>query len=91
MRARALEVSGNPRAALNVWRRYREPQKLTMTFFGVGDRIVAFYEMGRLAEQLGDTAAARQHFKDFLDHWGDVDMPVASVDDARARLAALGD
>ena len=90
LRARVLEASGQTRAALAAWRRYREPERLTARLFPLAEQIVALYEMGRLAEQLGDAAAARGHYREFLDHWGEVDLPVARVDEARARLAALG-
>ncbi len=53
------------------------------------DRTLALYELARLEDRAGDVASARQHYKEFLDRWGDADLPIPAVDAARSRLAAL--
>jgi len=47
------------------------------------------YRLARLEEESGDIPSARQHYRQFLDRWGDADLPLAEVKDAKLRLAAL--
>jgi hypothetical protein len=49
----------------------------------------ALYDAARLEEEAGELESAREHYRRFLSRWGDADMPVPAVDDAKARLAAL--
>ena len=37
----------------------------------------------------GDQASARQHYEDFLDRWGDADLTIPAVAEAKDRLAIL--
>jgi hypothetical protein len=45
--------------------------------------------MARLEEQAGDLASARQHYRQFLARWGEADLPIADVNEAKSRLAKL--
>lgn len=47
------------------------------------------YEIGRIEHDHGDPAAARSALERFLGHWGDADRELASIEDARRRLARL--
>jgi tetratricopeptide (TPR) repeat protein len=49
----------------------------------------SFYMLGKINEELGDTAQAIESYKKFLDLWKDADPGFPEVDDARQRLARL--
>jgi serine/threonine protein kinase/Tfp pilus assembly protein PilF len=49
----------------------------------------AFYMLGKIYEQQGDTTRAIEHYEKFLDLWNDADPGIAEVDDAKKRLAGL--
>ncbi len=51
--------------------------------------VLAFYELGRIFEELGDTAKAIENYEKFLDLWKDADPGIAEVDNARQRLSRL--
>ncbi|NQS89057.1 tetratricopeptide repeat protein, partial [Patescibacteria group bacterium] len=51
--------------------------------------VKAFYMLGKIHEQQGDTAKAIEHYEKFLDLWKDADPGVVEVEDARKRLAGL--
>lgn len=46
----------------------------------------AFYQLGRIAERMGEGAAARGHYRKFLALWKDADAGLPEVADAKARL-----
>ena len=50
----------------------------------------AYYMLGRIAEQQGDKARARQNYSKFLDLWKDADPGLPEVADAKRRLANIG-
>lgn len=45
--------------------------------------------MACVEEKTGDLASDRQHYKEFLNCWGNAGLPVPEVREAKARLAAL--
>ena len=49
----------------------------------------SFYMLGKIYEQLGDSAKAVEHYEKFLDLWKDADPGKVEVEDARKRLAGL--
>jgi hypothetical protein len=49
--------------------------------------IRSHYRLGRLLDDRGDAAGARELYRTFVDSWGDGDMDRAEIADARARLA----
>jgi serine/threonine protein kinase/tetratricopeptide (TPR) repeat protein len=53
-------------------------------------RIPVLYELGRLLEEEGDLTAAREHYRAYLDRWGNADVAIPNVEKAGARLKAIG-
>jgi len=51
--------------------------------------VLAFYELGRVFQDQGNTAQAIEHYQKFLDLWKDADPGLPEVDDARARLSQI--
>jgi len=47
------------------------------------------YYIGMAEEALGDTEAAVEAYREVLKHWGDADIQMELITDARARLARL--
>jgi len=45
--------------------------------------------LGKIHEQLGDTAKAIEHYQKFLDRWKEADPVIAEVKDAKKREAGL--
>ena len=63
---------------------------LHFTRFRNGDFYAkSFLMLGKIYEQLGDTAKAIEHYEKFLDLWKDADPGIAAVEDAKERLAKL--
>jgi len=46
----------------------------------------SFYFLGKIAQNDGDAAAARRHYRRFLDYWGDGDIDPERVEEARAFI-----
>ena len=70
---------------------YDKIAQLTTGRLGYGDIYVkSFYMRGKIAEQKGDRARARENYERFLDLWKDADPGLPEVEDAKARLAKLG-
>jgi hypothetical protein len=49
----------------------------------------AFYMLGKVFKQQGDTANAIEHYEKFLEFWKDADPGLPEVDDARTRLSKM--
>jgi len=45
--------------------------------------------LGKINEELGNTAKAIEHYEKFLDLWKDADPGIAEVEDAKKRVAGL--
>jgi len=45
--------------------------------------------LGKIHEQMGDTAKAIEHYEKFLTLWKDADPGFPEVEEARKRLAGL--
>jgi hypothetical protein len=51
--------------------------------------VLARYQLGRVLEKLGQKAAAKKEYDDFLAHWGHADRTLDEVEDARKAVARL--
>jgi tetratricopeptide (TPR) repeat protein len=87
--ARAAEDAGDLEQALRHFRALADSRRVPG--LGVVDwDIPSLYDVARLEQKLGRPDEASKHYREFLDHWGDADMPVPIVQRAREQLAALG-
>jgi len=69
---------------------YRKIKALTTGRLSYGDIYArSFYMLGRIAEESGDKASARESYTKFLDLWKDADGGLPEVPDAKKRLAGL--
>jgi serine/threonine protein kinase/tetratricopeptide (TPR) repeat protein len=85
--SRALYESGDLDKAREA---YEKISLLTTGRLGHDDIYVrAYYMLGKIAEQQGDKARARENYRKFLDLWKDADPGLPEVPDAKARLAVL--
>jgi len=85
--ARTLYESGDLDKAR---KEYEKITLLTLGRYDDGDIYAkAFYMLGKIAEQQGDKARARENYRKFLDLWKDADPGLPEVPDAKARLVAL--
>ena len=85
--ARLHIEAGNLPAAVAALREARRPAGLFLT--PVAMSIDGLYQLAVLEQETGDVASARTHFEEFLGHWGEADIPLESVDDAKKRLKFL--
>ena len=51
--------------------------------------VKSFYMLGKVYQDLGDEAKARDYYEKFLELWKDADPGIAEVEDAKKRLAGL--
>jgi tetratricopeptide (TPR) repeat protein/TolB-like protein len=86
-RARIRLASGDRPGAISAYREcIASPRFLFSTTIR---KVRAIHTLARLEEESGDIPSARQHYRQFLDRWGNADLPLAEVKDAKTRLAAL--
>jgi hypothetical protein len=86
--AYVAEAEGDYAAALTAWREVLEPPTVRHVM-SLDVDVWPLYEIGRIEHDHGDPAAARDALGRFLEHWGNADRPLASIADARSRLARL--
>jgi tetratricopeptide (TPR) repeat protein len=71
----------------------KEYEKITeLTTGRILDGVIyakAFYMLGKIYQEQGDSVKAKEHCEKFLDLWKDADPDIPEVDDARIRLADL--
>ncbi len=69
---------------------YERILSLTSGREGYGDIYTkSSYMLGRIFEQQGNTARAREHYQKFLELWKDADPGLPEVEDAKRRLDGL--
>jgi tetratricopeptide (TPR) repeat protein len=69
---------------------YEKITKLTTGRLWDGDIYAkAFYMLGKIYEEKGDTVKAIEHYKKFLDFWKDADPGIAEVEEASKRLSKM--
>jgi serine/threonine protein kinase/tetratricopeptide (TPR) repeat protein len=77
------DAAGAARAYAEVWH-----TTATADWSGSTSPILSIYLRAK-AEEQGNAAAARDHYEQFLHYWGDADIPIPEVDDAKKCLQAL--
>jgi serine/threonine protein kinase/tetratricopeptide (TPR) repeat protein len=84
----AREASGDLEAALVAYRKAADPpEPFWPAPFSL--EIPALYHVARLEEALSNHDGAREYYQRYLDRWGEADLPIPEVLQAKARLAAL--
>jgi tetratricopeptide (TPR) repeat protein len=74
----------------NARKEYEKITLLTTGRLNHGDIYArSFYMLGKIAEQQGDKARAREKYRKFLDLWKDADPGLPEVEDAKRRLTGL--
>ena len=86
--ARVLAAAGDRSGAIAAYREFLEPPYLNLTGQWV-EQISVLYPLARLEEEEGELASAREHYQKYLASWGNADMPIVNVPDAKARLERL--
>ena len=84
------EPSTNPATWIKLGKNTKKSHLLTFGRFFHGDIYAkAYYMLGKIAEQQGDKARARENYRKFLDLWKDADPGLPEPVDAHKRLEAL--
>jgi len=69
---------------------YQNILSLSLLRWNTGDIYAkSFYMLGKIHEQQGDTAKAREHYEKFLELWKDADPGIPEIEEARKRLNTL--
>jgi serine/threonine protein kinase/tetratricopeptide (TPR) repeat protein len=90
-----LKAKGDIPGAVAALRNVVDPPYLLISdpWDGIGtfhlSTIGSWYVLARLEEEVGDRDSARKHYQKYVDFWGNADLTVPSVEDAKARLARL--
>jgi tetratricopeptide (TPR) repeat protein len=87
-RARIREAVGDRAGAIAAYREFLEPINQWRSASPV-DTTLALYQLARLEDEAGNVASARQYYQEFLDRWGEADLPIPAVAEAKSRLATL--
>ncbi|UCE02211.1 MAG: protein kinase [Candidatus Latescibacterota bacterium] len=88
LQARVEEAAGETLDAIAAYRNILERARRRV-FVRPATTIRIRYQLARLEDQVGDVEAARGNYEKFLLHWGQADLPLPIVAEARARLIAL--
>jgi tetratricopeptide (TPR) repeat protein len=87
--ARAQVAAGDREAAATSYRNLlsrAEERTLEIDQFAYFHAVRAHYELGRVLEELGQPAAALEHYREFLRWWEEADPDVPAFRDARRRF-----
>ena len=70
----------------------KEAEKTLKETLGMyGGHAIAHYQLGKVYEDMNRPEDALQEFEVFLEMWSEADEGLAELEDARRRLAGLGD
>ena len=89
VRARVLEARGDRAGAIAAYQDLLNPLDMSQSGWWRPRTVPMHYELGRLLEAEEDFAAAREHYRTYVDCWGNADIPIPNVETAKARLKEL--
>jgi len=88
LRGRILDALGDPAGAIVAYREVGLPRSV-----GIGGDCVlwtrSLYRLAIAEEKVGQVTDARENYEEFLRRWGEADIHLPQVEDARTRLARL--
>jgi eukaryotic-like serine/threonine-protein kinase len=87
--ANAYLVLRKPQDAARVYEDALSHNKFPLMIEGQEYRILARYELGKIYKALGDTAKAKEYYKQFLDIWKDSDGDIPILRQAKDEYAKL--
>jgi tetratricopeptide (TPR) repeat protein/tRNA A-37 threonylcarbamoyl transferase component Bud32 len=88
LRGKILDAKGDAAGAADAYAR-AQAEMGAPYWMDYCDVVMSIYLRSKAEEKAGDTAAAREHYRQFLNYWGEADISIPEVDDAKARLAVL--
>jgi len=86
LRGQILDAKGDAAGAAEAFSRAQTAPPYWMDCV---ESVMVVYLRARAEEKAGNPVAAREHYEQFLNYWGQADVPIPEVEDARARLKAL--
>ena len=86
--ARVKKARGDPRGAIDIYRRLLTPDISSKWTSALEPRYVL--QLARLLEEIGDAAGARLEYRRFLDLWKHADPHLPELVEARRKLASSG-
>lgn len=85
----AYRSTGKLQDAARVYEDALSQDKFPLLYEGQEYWISSHYELGRIYQELGDTAKAKQYYEQFLSNWKDADSDIPMLNRAKAEYAKL--
>ena len=85
----AYRTAGKLQDAAHVYEDALSQGKFALLSEGQEYWISSHYELGRIYQELGDTAKAKEYYGQFLDTWKDADSDIPMLNRAKAEYAKL--
>ena len=85
----AYRTLGKPQDAARVYQDALNHDKFALLTEGQESWITSHYELGKLYQEQGDTAKAKEYYEQFLNTWKDADPDLPMLNRAKAEYAKL--